>query len=312
VFEGAGAGKKSLGERVVQRMRKTRGITVDQLTLNNVMDAMIPDRIPQDTASVALSPFDGLPLEQTVTAQSLGAAVVRAAAVAESATAAEAEAEAHEEFGSAGRAGGEGVGHAGELRELSLAIDLCAFKLQRDTRWGEGEGVEGPGSGEQGRKKGGGEVGVGVGKRVAGSGIDWLKTYKLLMLLEGTCLVSAVRNAAAVPGEGKSKSLAAMRCLEVLARYGTLLLFPAGQAPGWGRADKESLAPRGRRLYAVPTVSGGFRPLALVVASGSIGGGWLGGPGEGGGGEREKGMERGIELPLQISVGTVSHKSSIH
>jgi hypothetical protein len=307
VFEGAGAAKKSLGERVVQRMRQTRGITVDQLTLNNVMDAMIPDRIPQDTASVALSPFDGLPLEQTVTAQSLGAAVVRAAAVAESA-----EAEAHKEFGCAGRAGGEGAEHAGELRELSLAIDLRAFKLQRDKRWGEGEGVEGPGSGEQGRKKRGGGVGGGVVRRVAGSGIDWLKTYKLLMLLEGTCLVSAVRNAAAVPGEGKSKSLAAMRCLEVLARYGTLLLFPAGQAPGWGRADKESVAPRGRRLCAVPTVSGGFRPLALVVASGSIGGGWLGGPGEGGGGGREKGMEQAIELPLQISVGTVSQKSSIH
>ena len=94
MFEGAGAEKKSLGERVVQRMRQTRGITVDQLTLNNVMDAMIPDRIPQDTASVALSPFDGLPLEQTVTAQSLGAAVLRAAAVAERATDAEAEAAA--------------------------------------------------------------------------------------------------------------------------------------------------------------------------------------------------------------------------
>lgn len=312
VFEGAGAEKKSLGERVVQRMRETRGITVDQLTLNKVMDAMIPGRTPQNTASVALSPFDGLPLEQTVTAQSLGAAVLRAAAVAERATDAEAEAEAHEEFGGAGRVGGEGAGHAGELRELSLAINLCAFKLQRDKWWGEGEGVEGPGSGEQEGKKRGGGLGGGVGRRVAGSGIDWMKTYTLLMLLEGTCLVSAVRNAAAVPGGGKSKSLAAMRCLEVLARHGTLLLFPAGQAPGWGGADKESLAPRGRRLCAVPTVSGGFRPLALVVASGGIGGGCLGGPGEWGEGTREKGMERGIELPLQISVGIVSHKSSIH
>ena len=246
LVEGTGE-RKSLGDRVVEKMRERSGLIVDQLTLNKIMDHVLPQRSQQSMSAVEISPFDGLPLDQTISSLSLH--------------------NAKEEEGGLEQ-------QRQDTRGAEGGIDWNSLRMAREQRRGgkessEGDGVEGTSDAMPSRATS--EVRSQVR---GGSGIDWKRTYGLLATMQATCEISGARTAAAAPASGSAKCRAAMGCLDALAKYGRLRVIqgssngeprPPGAASNAGCGKQ---APhRGWQLRVLPTAQGGFRPFALVVSS---------------------------------------------
>ena len=106
----------SLGQRVVSKLRESKGLEVDQLTMNKIMALVMPTRSP--TEAVHVSPFDGLPLDETLSSLSLDSSVAIALARAGSGR-------------GGGGPGGSGIDWRKAYRLLSTMEAMCVVMSTR-------------------------------------------------------------------------------------------------------------------------------------------------------------------------------------
>jgi hypothetical protein len=167
---------KSLGDRVLEKLKRTVGVSIDQLTINKVMELTTPQRTQAGLLStVHLSPFDGLPLDETFSAISLVGLTAGDREDAKEAPVASAV-------------------------SGSSAIDFEMLREEREERArragdvASGAGAAGNGWARGVRRDGGGGQGQCGG---GGSGIDWRKSFRLLSTMESMCHVMSARFARA-------------------------------------------------------------------------------------------------------------------
>jgi hypothetical protein len=150
-------------------MRERGGMVVDQLTINKIMDHVLPQRSQESMSAVELSPFDGLPLDRTVSVLALQEALAQLRPAAGDSAAGE---------GGGGFLGDEAVRAGEHAARESRGIDWNALRVAREQRRevaAGGLGVNGGGGGDA--------EGWGRAAR-AGSGIDWMRTYRLLATMQ--------------------------------------------------------------------------------------------------------------------------------
>ena len=158
------------------------------MTINKIMDHVLPQRSQQSMSVVEVSPFDGLPLDQTVSVLALQKSLAQLPPATSD--------------GAGGEGGGGYLGDEAVCpRKLAAAqessgIDWNALRVAREQRREDAAG----GLEADGRGKGDAEGWGGAAR--AGSGIDWRQTYRLLATMQATCEISAARAAAAAPASG--------------------------------------------------------------------------------------------------------------